>query len=129
MKTRNRIRKSLALVALAALATILPAGLTHAQQRGRPQTLQVPSGQFPTIQSAINAAANGDKVLVGPGVYEEILTIGKRISLTGSGALGERRTQIVGPRPTEVVTLDRAIGVVNYQPGGGGKIDNLLIHG
>ena len=25
--------------------------------------------------------------------------------------------------------LDRAIGVVNYQPGGGGKIENLLIRG
>lgn len=129
MNTRNRFTKSLALVALVAVATILAAGLTRAQQRGRPQTFQVPSDQFPTIQSAINAAASGDKVLVGPGVYEEILTIAKRISLTGSGALGERRTQIVGPRPTEVVPLGRAIGVVSYQPGGGGKIENLLIRG
>ena len=126
MKTQNRFTKSLMLVAV---AVSLASGLTHAQHRGRPQTLQVPSDQFPTIQSAINAAANGDKVLVGPGVYEEILTIAKRISITGSGALGERRTQIVGPRPTEVVTLDRAIGVVNYRPDGGGKIENLLIRG
>ena len=60
---------------------------------------------------------------------EEILTVAKRISLIGSGALGKRRTEIVGPRPTEVVPLDRAIGVVNYQPDAGGKIENLLIRG
>src|SRR5204862_5011976 len=57
------------------------------------------------------------------------LTIAKRISLTGSGARGEQRTEIVGPRPTEVVPIDRAIGVVNYQPAGGGKIEDLLIRG
>ena len=100
-----------------------------AQQRGRPQTLQVPSDRFPTIQSAINFAAAGDRVLIAPGVYNETLTIAKRIKLTGSGARGEQRTEIVGPRPTEVVPIDRAAGVVNYQPGGGGKIESLLIRG
>src|SRR5437867_13178628 len=76
-----------------------------AQQRGRPQTLQVPSDRFPTIQSAINFAAAGDRVLIAPGVYNETLTIAKRITLSGSGARGERQTQIVGSRPTEVVPL------------------------
>jgi hypothetical protein len=122
-------RKVSALIALAALATVWAVGLTNAQQRGRPQTLQVPSDQFPTIQSAINAAANGDKILVAPGIYNETLTITKRINLTGSGERGERRTEIVGPAPTEVVPLERAIGVVNYQPVGGGKIESLLIRG
>ena len=122
-------RKVSALIALAALATVWAVGLTNAQQRGRPRTLQVPSEQFSTIQSAINAAANGDKILVAPGIYNETLTIAKRINLTGSGERGERRTEIVGPAPTEVVPLERAIGVVNYQPAGGGKIESLLIRG
>jgi Right handed beta helix region len=99
------------------------------QRGGRPQTLQVPSDRFPTIQSAINFAAAGDRILIAPGVYNETLTIAKRITLTGSGARGERQTAIVGPRPTEVVPIERAIGVVNYQPGGGGKIEDLLIRG
>ena len=99
-----------------------------AQQRGRPQTLRVPSDRFPTIQSAINFAAAGDRILIAPGVYNETLTIAKRITLSGSGARGERRTEIVGPRPTEVVPLDRA-GIINYQPDGGGKIESLLIRG
>jgi len=100
-----------------------------AQQRGRPQTLQVPSDRFPTIQSAINFAAAGDKILIAPGVYNETLTIAKRITLTGSGARGDRRTEIVGPRPTEVVPIERATGIINYQPGGGGKIESLLVRG
>jgi hypothetical protein len=100
-----------------------------AQQRARPQTLQVPSDRFPTIQSAINFAAAGDRIVIAPGVYNETLTIAKRITLSGSGARGERQTAIVGPRPTEFVPIERAIGVVTYQPNGGGKIDNLLIRG
>ncbi len=37
------------------------------------QTLLVPSATYATIQSALNAAANGDTVLVGPGTYVENL--------------------------------------------------------
>ncbi|MCB9831642.1 MAG: hypothetical protein H6807_04135 [Planctomycetes bacterium] len=46
----------------------------------------VPGG-FPTIQSAINASANNDIVIVAPGVYFENLVItGKHIKLSGAGA-------------------------------------------
>jgi hypothetical protein len=128
-KTQSNSAKVRALIGLVALGAVCAGSLTRAQQRGRPQTLQVPSDQFPTIKSAINAAANGDKILIAPGVYNETLNIAKRISLTGSGARREQRTAIIGPTSTEVVPLERAIGVVNYQPGGGGKIENLLIRG
>jgi predicted outer membrane repeat protein len=48
-------------------------------------TLNVPSAQYPTIQSAINAAANGDVVLVGPGPYTERIDLkGKAIHLKAS---------------------------------------------
>lgn len=44
--------------------------------------LLVPSTQYPTIQSAINAAVSGDRVLVGPGVYNERLNLlGKGVTL------------------------------------------------
>jgi hypothetical protein len=120
------MKKTILLLISALIWSVMPIG---AQQRGRPQTLQVPSDRFPTIQSAINFAVAGDRVLIAPGVYNETLTIAKRISLTGSGARGERRTEIIGPRPTEVVPIERAVGIINYQPGGGGKIESLLIRG
>jgi hypothetical protein len=47
--------------------------------------LVVPS-QYPTIQSAINAAKSGDTVKVLPGVYTDQLFINKSITLLGSGA-------------------------------------------
>ena len=48
--------------------------------------LPVPSAQFPTIQSAINAASSGDVVRVAPGIFNERLNLlGKQISLVGAG--------------------------------------------
>ncbi len=127
MKKRPNHSEPSLLVAL--IAILLPVSLTHAERLERSQTFRVPSHQFPNIQRAINAAADGDRVLVAPGIYNETLTIAYRIILTGSGARGERRTEIVGPHLTKVVPLERAVGAVNYQPEGGGKIENLLIRG
>lgn len=64
---------SIRLAAIAALSFCLHAAAA---------TLNVPSTQYPTIQSAINASANGDVVLVGPGPYNERIDLkGKAIHL------------------------------------------------
>ena len=47
-----------------------PASVTLSALPGRP--LEVPSEDYPTIQSAINAASNGDTVLVHTGTYTGI---------------------------------------------------------
>lgn len=48
--------------------------------------LVVPSKSHPTIQSAIDAASDGDTVFVAPGIYPETLQIsGKALSLIGTG--------------------------------------------
>ena len=93
-KMLNRWSLQVAAVAVAASAaspTILAAELA------------VPA-QFPTIQAAINASANGDSIIVSPGTYNELIRFyGKAItlrSLSGAGA------QIaVGCRSTSRITL------------------------
>lgn len=47
--------------------------------------LRVPE-DFPTIQEALDAAADGDRVLVGPGVYTETVDfLGKDVHVLGAG--------------------------------------------
>lgn len=49
------------------------------------ERLVVPE-DYDSIQAAIDAAAPGDIVEVGPGIYEENLAIRKEIDLKGAGA-------------------------------------------
>jgi hypothetical protein len=47
---------------------------------------QVPSGAYPSIQSAIDAANAGDLIVVGPGTYNENVIMYKPVRLQGAGA-------------------------------------------
>jgi hypothetical protein len=65
--------------------------------------IHVPADQ-PTIQAAINAASNGDTVLVSPGTYtENISFLGKAITVKSSG--GAKVTIIDGGRVAPVATF------------------------
>jgi Kelch motif protein/HYDIN/CFA65/VesB family protein/centrosomal CEP192-like protein len=69
-------------------------------------TINVPADQ-PTIQAAINAASNGDTVLVAPGTYKENINfLGKAITVTSSG--GPSVTTIDGGQNAAVVTFSSA---------------------
>jgi serine protease len=62
---------------------------------------QVPA-EFPTIQSAIDASAPGDRVIVAPGVYaERIDFLGRNIVVTSSA--GAAQTTIDGTGGTAVI--------------------------
>src|SRR5437762_2005540 len=72
----------------------------------RAATINVPAGQ-PSIQAAINAASNGDTVLVAPGTYyENINFMGKAITVTSSG--GPAVTTINGSARGTVVIFNHA---------------------
>ncbi|HYF67749.1 MAG TPA: S8 family serine peptidase, partial [Ohtaekwangia sp.] len=70
------------------------------------ETLLVPAN-YPTIQAAINAASNGDEIIVSPGTYyENINLLGKRIAVVSLyHSMGDRKyienTIIDGSRPTD----------------------------
>jgi parallel beta-helix repeat protein len=51
----------------------------------RADTLNVPSDDYPTIQSAVDAAAAGDVILVSAGVYAETITILEKTGVTLKG--------------------------------------------
>src|SRR6266403_4701197 len=67
-------------------------------------TIHVPSDQ-PTVQAGINAASNGDVVLVSPGRYKENINfLGKDITVKSSN--GRKVTILDGSQKGPVVTFD-----------------------
>src|SRR5262245_15567456 len=65
-------------VATAASAMLIWPALPNQPVEAKPSTLLVPTN-YPTIQSAVNAAAPGDTVQVLAGTYTEQVSIGKNL--------------------------------------------------
>src|SRR6516225_586288 len=87
----------------AAIATITLSSFSIAAAQS---TIGVPTNQA-TIQAAINAANNGDTVLVAPGTYAENINFnGKAITVISSG--GASVTVIDGNRNGTVVTFNNS---------------------
>src|SRR5438445_404489 len=95
----GRLSKRISVFKIGLLALFMLPPSLRAQQ-----TIHVPADQ-PTIQAAINAASNGDTVLVSPGIYVENINFnGKAITVTSSG--GPSVTIIDGGQNGSVVTFD-----------------------
>lgn len=86
----HRLRRDrLARVAL--IVTLATVALTAAAGASARNTLTVcpagpPECQFATVQEALIAAQNGDRILIAPGSYSAGFTVDKNVSLIGSGA-------------------------------------------
>src|SRR5215467_7831716 len=97
-------------VATISLVLLLGTAVTRAQQ-----IINVPADQ-PTLQAAINAASNGDTVLVAPGTYVENINFGgKAITVASSG--GPSVTTIDGGAQGSVVTFSTGEGLTSILNG------------
>ncbi len=90
-------RWSAMLAALLVLAGLSLGGATFAQ------TVWHVPGDFPSIQAALDAASDGDEIVVAPGVYRENLTLGKDVFLHSTD--GPALTVIDGGGLGRVITL------------------------
>lgn len=83
-------------------AALIAAGSFLSPASAQPTRLDVPSN-YPTIQSAIQAAPAGTTVVVAPGVYRENLLIDKALILQSSG--GPNNTVIDGGALASVISV------------------------
>jgi len=80
---------------------------------GYASTINIPA-DYPTIQAGINAASNGDTILVSPGSYQELIDfLGKAITV--KSAAGAEKTIIDGdfvgaPKLRSIVLFDKGEG-------------------
>ncbi|MEA5556276.1 choice-of-anchor Q domain-containing protein [Nodularia spumigena] len=113
-RSGGRSRGSAALLS-SACALALLAGSVHAD------TLHVPAS-FPTIQAAINAAVDGDHVLVAPGTYAE------RINLRGK-AITVRSTEGAASTIIDGNGQNAFVVTINAGEGMGTVLDGFTITG
>src|SRR5690348_9632238 len=98
MRRLGAFTTGLALVVFAALVGAVPASAAN--------VLEVPVA-FPTIQAAIDAANNGDTVLVDPGTYFENIDFKGKL-ITVQSAQGPSVTTVDGGNLAPVVNFSHA---------------------
>jgi hypothetical protein len=130
-------------IATTAAGLLIWAALPGKVVEATPSTLVVPTN-YPTIQSAVDAAAPGDTVQVLAGSYTEQVSIGKDLAIVGAGmdktivrvpsslslnALGE--TSIVEIRDGASVSMTRFTveGPGSGTCGSGALVSGIRVHG
>jgi parallel beta-helix repeat protein len=73
-------------------------------------TITVPE-DYPTIQAAVNAAAEGDTIFVKKGIYNENLTVNKSLSLVGESA---GSTVVTGEGNTALLVQHDNVNVTGF---------------
>jgi hypothetical protein len=79
------MKKALTVPILFTILALMILPMTPVQISSAASLITIPT-DFPTIQSAINAASQGDTIKVLPGTYVEQVAISKSLTIIGSGA-------------------------------------------
>jgi nitrous oxidase accessory protein NosD len=77
--------KSVFTVLLAVMLLLSPVAATAKPVAAQNDTINVP-GDYPTIQQAIDAASDGDTIIVAAGSFKENVTVDKSLTLKGAQA-------------------------------------------
>jgi len=108
-------------IVLLLATTILEFTLNTTQVGATPSIIRVPQ-DYPTIQQAINAAVDGDTILVAAGTYYENFVLNKTVSLVGE----QRETTVIDGNGTGIVDGSGA-GAVVWVTATGVSVSNFTI--
>ena len=84
-------------------------------------------GDYTTISQALDAAVDGDEIIVKPGTYAEAITIDKDIVLRGDGPVAEVR--IEHPDAVLVTLQDSTATLADLTLGGGEMTRGMEVYG
>jgi len=94
-----RSTRSLTVPVIAAVLLLITAVGVGAQSAGQTLTIaQDGSGDYSTIRAAMEAASEGDTILLAPGTYAESVIIAKAVTLSGEG---DRADVVIAPAPED----------------------------
>ena len=109
----------LVFVALAAPIVSRPSPLGASSIRNVPT-------QYATIQAAVDAANPGDTIKVKPGTYNEQVSIGKDLTITGTSAAS---TRIQAPSILNLGALGKKPSIIEVHSGSTARISRISVNG